>query len=424
MNNRDWEQFGEEIRRTVQDAVESQDFRKLNQTITDTINQAVGSAAQGVRGFGEAVNKAAQNIGQRSEENRSAHGADTGYKYGFNSYSANGDQRAGSQRQLPALYKPIGGTKAGSVILLTFGYGVGTVMLVLLACSMLGGIIAGDAGTILYQVILAIFAVLTAGCGAMAAIGTSMFKRAGRFQKYIRKIGGREYCNIKELADGIRKPVKFVIKDVERMVEKGWFRQGHLDSKKSCLMLTGSVYEEYLRLEERIDSQRREADAQAEQQKMQSQEMKKNHTLSPEVQKIIDQGDAYIRKIHECNEAIPGEEISAKISRMEMLVDRIFDRVEQSPDTVTDIRKLMEYYLPTTVKLLEAYEQLDKQPVGGSNIETAKQEIEATLDTLNIAFEKLLDDLFQDTAWDVSSDISVLNTILAQEGLTRDGLQK
>ena len=67
---------------------------------------------------------------------------------------------------------------------------------------------------------------------------------------------------------------------------------------------------------------------------------------------------------------------------------------------------------------------MDAQPVYGENIQTAKKEIEATLDTLNAAFEKLLDNLFQDTAWDVSSDISVLNTMLYQEGLHEDGLKK
>ena len=60
----------------------------------------------------------------------------------------------------------------------------------------------------------------------------------------------------------------------------------------------------------------------------------------------------------------------------------------------------------------------------GENIRASKAEIEATLDTLNVAFEKLLDSLFQDTAWDVSSDISVLNTMLAQEGLTEDGMRR
>ena len=80
----------------------------------------------------------------------------------------------------------------------------------------------------------------------------------------------------------------------------------------------------------------------------------------------------------------------------------------------------MEYYLPMTIKLLNAYEELDRQPIQGGNIESSKKEIEETLDTLNIAFAKLLDNLFQDTAWDVSSDISVLEAMLAQEGLTKD----
>ena len=114
-----------------------------------------------------------------------------------------------------------------------------------------------------------------------------------------------------------------------------------------------------------------------------------------------------MRAIKAANDAIPGEEISEKIARMEMLVDRIFHRVEQKPDTVSDIRKLMDYYLPMTMKLLQAYEDLDAQPVQGENIISSKIEIEKTIDTLNVAFEKLLDDLFQDTAWDVSSDISV-----------------
>ena len=105
-----------------------------------------------------------------------------------------------------------------------------------------------------------------------------------------------------------------------------------------------------------------------------------------------------------------------------MVVRKIFKRVEQHPENVNDLRKFMKYYLPTTIKLLRAYEELDQQEVQGENMINSKKEIEKTLDTLNIAFEKLLDDLFQETAWDVSSDISVLESMLAQEGLTKNGL--
>ena len=177
-------------------------------------------------------------------------------------------------------------------------------------------------------------------------------------------------------------------------------------------------------MKEEEERKQREKASMEQQAKEQQNQDAYRKSLAPEVQKVIEQGDAYIKKIRECNDAIPGEEISAKIDHMEMIVDKIFDRVEQNPQCVKDIRKLMEYYLPTTIKLLEAYAEMDAQPIGGDNIQTAKKEIEATLDTLNTAFEKLLDSLFQEKAWDVSSDISVLNTMLAQEGLKEDGLKK
>lgn len=130
-----------------------------------------------------------------------------------------------------------------------------------------------------------------------------------------------------------------------------------------------------------------------------------------------------MRRIKAANDAIPGEVISAKISRMELLVDRIFDRVEQNPDSVNDMRRMMDYYLPTTMKLLEAYEELDAQPVQGENIISSKKEIEDTIDTLNIAFEKLLDSLLGYSMGCIFRYFSTSYNACA-EGLTEDGLKK
>ena len=102
----------------------------------------------------------------------------------------------------------------------------------------------------------------------------------------------------------------------------------------------------------------------------------------------------------------------------EQIVEQIFQRAEEHPEIIPDLKKMMDYYLPMTVKLLDAYEEMDRQPIQGETIRSSKKEIEDTLDTINQAFEKLLDSLFADRAWDISSDISVLQTMLAQEGLT------
>ena len=313
------------------------------------------------------------------------------------------------------LYLKATAPKVGGTFMAITGYGFGVASLIFL------GLLCVGAAELGWGLVLKIVAGLLVGATAafawMAGLGTSMVCSVGRFRKYVKMIGTREYCNTAELAQKTGRPVKAVVKDLKKMIKKGWFLQGHLDKDGTCLMVSNEAYTQYTALMERMSKEKAEREAAEEKQKAEYAK------LSPEVQRIVKAGDDYVRKIREANDAIPGEEISAKISRMEMLVDRIFDRVEQNPDSVADIRKLMEYYLPTTIKLLEAYEELDAQPVQGENILSSKKEIEKTLDTLNVAFEKLLDDLFQDTAWDVSSDISVLHTMLAQEGLTEDGLK-
>lgn len=138
--------------------------------------------------------------------------------------------------------------------------------------------------------------------------------------------------------------------------------------------------------------------------------------LSPEVKEVLEKGRNYLDRLRKSNDAIPGEEISAKILKWKNRGSD-FQRAKAHPEIIPDLKRMMDYYLPMTVKLLEAYEDMDSQPVQGETIRSSKKEIEDTLDTLNDAFAKLLDSVFQDTAWDVSSDISVLHTLLAQEGL-------
>ena len=191
------------------------------------------------------------------------------------------------------------------------------------------------------------------------------------------------------------------------------FLEGHLDSSQTCLIASDEAYEQYMETERNV-------------QRMKEQEAKKpKKQLSEEASKIIEAGNQYIEDIRRSNDAIPGIEISNKMYHLENVIRRIFQRVEQHPELIDDLHKFMDYYLPTTMKLLNAYEELDKQDAVGENIQSAKQEIENTLDTINDAFENLLDSFYKETAWDVSSDISVLKTMFAQEGLTgKDNFNK
>ena len=466
MANQDWEKFGEDISRTVQEAIDAQNFDRLNQTITNTVNSAMNNLGKGLHNVGDAVDKTAQSFQKQSYRNNRRVNRDA-YRYnrqagpspfggsgafrgenvykegntgpgpnaGFNGYGYQGQsyQNQRYQRQEvrqrrrnsaeeglaalqkhPGLFVKTSGAKAGGIAMTVTGYTLGVAMFLILAFLIIGIIVTTEVvptGILAFSVITGI---MMFGGGILAGIGTALLGRVKRYRLYLSTLGDKEYCEIKELAGRLRKSNKYVVKDIQKMIRKGWFRQGHLDSQKTCLIVSNDAFTQYNELMQRMEKQKLEEKLNREKQ---AQEHK---NLDPQVQEIIRTGDEYIKKIHKSNDAIPGEEISAKISRMEVLVDRIFDRVEQNPENITDIRRLMEYYLPTTVKLLEAYEELDAMPVQGENILSSKNEIEKTLDTLNVAFEKLLDSLFQDTAWDVAADISVLNTMLAQEGLTKD----
>ena len=198
------------------------------------------------------------------------------------------------------------------------------------------------------------------------------------------------------------------------MIRLGLFREGHLDHEQTRLITSHETYRLFEQSRLQLQQRSREAE----------QDKARLRTMDPQVREVLEKGRQFLDQIRACNDAIPGEGISAKIHRMEGIVDRIFQRARSNPEVVPDLKKLMDYYLPMTVKLLGAYADMDAQSLQGQTILNSKREIEDTLDTLNLAFEKLLDSLFQETALDVSSDISVLTTLLAQEGLTEDALEK
>ena len=267
-------------------------------------------------------------------------------------------------------------------------------------------------------------------------MGPERLGRLGRFQKYIKELGDHTYCNFRKLALAVGKPEKYVKKDISRMIAKGWFLEGHVDAQETCLITSNETYDQYVSTQKQLEERKRQdeerASHEAELQKQADAKARKEAEakereraeISPEVQLVLDKGNDFLEKIRRSNDAIPGEEISRKISRMELIVQKIFERAKAHPEIIPDLNRLMDYYLPMTVKLLNAYEDMDSQPIQGENIASSKKEIEDTIDTLNVAFEKLLDSVFEDTAIDVSSDISVLNTVLAQEGLTEDELTR
>ena len=137
----------------------------------------------------------------------------------------------------------------------------------------------------------------------------------------------------------------------------------------------------------------------------------------PEIQALISERDKAVSEMRRLNDAIKDETISAQIDRLEATTGKIVDAVIAEPSKQPQIRKFMNYYLPTTLKLLNAYDRMDATGVSGTNIDGTKGKIEDMLETICVAFDKQLDSLYGAEALDISTDITVLEQMLAREGL-------
>ena len=149
-------------------------------------------------------------------------------------------------------------------------------------------------------------------------------------------------------------------------------------------------------------------------------EEKASSTGDPEVDKIIREGQEYLKKLRAADDAIPDETLSEDITRMEKASADIFRFIAEHPEKAPQIRKFMNYYLPTTLKLLNSYQRLSRQSARGETITSTMFNIAGMMHTVANAFEKQLDSLFGDEALDISADITVFETMLKSEGFVEE----
>lgn len=159
--------------------------------------------------------------------------------------------------------------------------------------------------------------------------------------------------------------------------------------------------------------------------KAETKEAKKEDasTGNPELDKMLKDGALAIAEMKRLDLAIEDAEISADIVRLEQVSSKIFEEVKTDPKKLPQIRKFMDYYLPTTLKLLNAYDRASSTGISGENVDATITKVEGMMKTIVTAFEKQLDSLYGSEALDISTDITVLETMMAREGLAGEQLK-
>lgn len=386
MSKNDWSSFGEDVLDLVQKAVENRDYIDLN----ESISKVLGSTKVEFKGK-ELFN--GQKVNQALNRDK---GKDKILI-----------PRPKMLLKKPKLYIDKMPNRVSSIMLIVFGIifivalMVGIIVVGLLNQWTDRAFFSGFSWVFVPFMLLAIW---------MTYFGSHLNNRNYRFKQYVNELRGKEFIEIEKLANRTKRSVKFVKKDLKDLIQRQYFLQGHLDSKETLLITSDSIYAEYQKMEESVKQQEIEAN--------------RYEKYSDECRQILEEGRRYINRLDQLNDVIVDAVMSQKLDHLKAVMEKIFASLEKSPDLAEELQKFINYYLPTTMKLVEAYHELDVQPIKGENISKTKKEIEDSLDTINQAFENLLDSLFEEQAWDISSDISVLKTMFAQEGLMKDELKQ
>ena len=141
-------------------------------------------------------------------------------------------------------------------------------------------------------------------------------------------------------------------------------------------------------------------------------------TGNPELDGVLQFGITSVQRLQQINDDIPDYKISAQLKQIEILTASIFEQVEMKPNKLKEVRQFMNYYLPTTIKLLEQYVQMQNVGLKGDNIGSAMKQIEEMLDKVIVAFQKQLDRMFDQDVVDITADIQVMEQMMAAQGLT------
>ncbi len=270
--------------------------------------------------------------------------------------------------------------------------------------------------------LLLLSGLLTGGC----FIAREIFaKEDAHFNKLRTIIGNRESINLTKLAAASGKDLRKIRKDVQKLIDKGEYGDSaYIDIGTNNFMKYPyaqpdepeafdyrTVYGDLFKKDKKDKREKNQDAPDAD---------VKTNADDGDTTTIEDSGDfaQIISEIRRLNDEIKDAEVSDRIYKIETHTKNIFEYVTDHPEAMPQIRTFMNYYLPTTLKLLESYSRIERVGVAGENMKKSKADIENILDLLSVGFEQQIDQLFKNEYIDISSDISVLEKMMQKDGLS------
>ena len=269
----------------------------------------------------------------------------------------------------------------------------------IMAVAVFWGIPAAIQSGTIYAISTAIGALLGGGC--VLTSGILMRRAMQRYTAYLAIIGPNEAMEIDTIAKKVGVKRKQAEQDLQKMIEKGYFGDAaYINKELGYIFMSSRADEELARAREAAMQKTREA------------------SKKEAVKQNAEAYDQNLAKIRDVNDRIPDEAMTEKINQIESITREIFRAVEQEPEKRGKIDRFMSYFLPTTLKLLESYANLERTNIAGKNISQSKKSIEIAMDTVVDGFKHQLDELYKSDAVSIETEVDVLTKMINRETVT------
>lgn len=236
-------------------------------------------------------------------------------------------------------------------------------------------------------------------------VSTIKFKL--RFDIYIELLGFKSLEFVEELALCSKQKEPRVIKDLHRSVKQKLIPQGHFNRDNLVFMVSDKIYDKYMEKPAVYDRYFQKK----------IEERRRVEARTDRINQIMETGEQYIKKLNDFSSLIKNKTVSRKIARLVNVVSMIFHEIDVNPSNVQSLGVFLNYYLPTTEKLLNSYVTITESKISVSKLSSAKKEIEAALNTIIASFEGVLEKLYEEYEMNITSDIDAMELVMKKEGL-------
>ena len=398
---------------------------EIGDRVWDVGRAAVDAANYGINAAGRAVRK-----GQRQAEKAARAAGGSGSAWARQIFGLKGEQTPVDLLRADGKKRQNGGAAllaVGITFMVIFGLGtLGCLIgLGIISPAALGDVVvsATEDGSVLMTgtdyvmntaynalgIVSGVLGLATAGFGWMTACGSAWVKAGKQLGQFADLADTTDYhkgLSVRMLADLVHQNRKKMLKKLQKYIRKGWLN-GWLDEKDEKLYLTA---EDYCAAQEEQKAAAAAASKAETQPKQDADAVPLNLEVARSFTEVLKKEKALMQD----------ERAVEELDHMQKTTQAICDWLEAHPESLPKARRFAEYYIPTTLKLLHTYNDVQGQQ--GENAEAIRRDIAGILHTLNQAYDNLYDKLLSDVALDVSSEIAALQGMLANDGLTGEGM--